>query len=596
MTEAGVQAAIGVELLDSCTQYEDINGGELITSTVPDVVPFPRQTVDASSQYECSRKDSSSQHTVVQKDSGSQHTLEIRNVGSQHSVRLSDFGIQQSSTLNTNIHKQTTDSSCQYESSVTDSSTQHAPVVRESSTQHKLSVKSISCQVAAIGPPKMNSATQHVCQVKDSTCQSETVSSKETSCQQDFKTSADVSSQCNADVSHAATQYHTKQRNCHTMTNLHFRAGESLPLLGQDIGDGSVVKLEPVAPKVDKANMTNRFFMSSDRATSTIPVAKAHRGTHTESVKTINTAVDPILQPVSHSQSQTISTSLRDVSTGTPALITSSKDVETNTNLCITLEKSAQTSAEKMKSRGILARPSLAEFGVNVKPCSSNSFTNTDVRSVGESQTQTTGVAQVHKSINTSLPAAMSKGVMARISGVNCQTSTEDLVYTQGLSTQTEHHSSSVCVGTEAMSNTTDISTNTVELQHETTACGADTPIDNTTTIGVGTAPPPSLREIGINATQTKSDSWTNPVLQPVSSKACGTERIKHRNVGLYVRPLSVDNASMTVPKSTRDRGCGPEEQRLQNHKMSDTQGLVRYSDKHSNTNREYEILYYNVL
>lgn len=470
--------------------------------------------------------------------------------------------------------RQTADSSCQYETSTTDVG-----------SQHSVSYTNAASQVTPKAP-LVHSSTQHIPQVIDRMCQSDSIV-KEQSSQYDLIITREVSSQSLVDSKHLATQYEPMpMRNCSTTTDLRFNVRQGMPCLDQN----GAVSLAVVGNKVDATTATNKLIMA-DQSTFTTPIKCIHQSTGTELIRKMNVALDPVPPLVAHQLSQTNVPLMSHISTNTPAT-PKCKDAGTATALCIKFEQSSQTVAQKLKSRGIAVRPSIAELGINVKPDSVAVSTNTSGESVSERETQTVLLGHSNKSTATVTPDRASRGVTAHVPGVNCHTSTADLVGANTMATQTQQDCNSIAVGTEATKHGEDKSTSTTVLC-SAIACGSDMPISHFTSVGVGAVTAPVVRNVGVNATQSKSDSWTNPITQPVSSKACGTERIKRRNVGLYVRPLSMDNSSMTQAVSTAEIASGPEGPSLQDNKMCDTTGLVTCHDAHSSTERKSNHCYH---
>ncbi|XP_067932751.1 serine-rich adhesin for platelets-like [Watersipora subatra] len=369
-----------------------------------------------------------------------------------------------------------------------------------------------------------------------------------------------------------------------TMTSLKFNLSQNSMPFAEDTDTGHHFQLVPFTNKSEQMTMTTQLLQTSDQSTTTSPHRYTHKATSI-SVEQKDVSLNPIGWQLKNNSSQTIGEHVKEAMTNTEALNVV-KDVETNTDVSTQSEKFSQTIVQKVLACGVMAKPSIAEFSINVKPTSHNSATNTGVQETTDGSAQTTRQDHVQKSTNTPCSLSVSTGVSAYVVGVNNQTSTKDLFQLNevGMQTESTTSSSNKSVGCEAKVSSLDNFTNTDQASHKTVASGTDVPNIPLVSTAVGTTPLPILRNKGVNVTQSKCDAWTSTMKKNTSSKACGTERVRLRNVGLYVRPLSVNSSSMTEPVVSKDASCGPEEAKLQSHQQLDTKGLINYFNRQTNT------------
>lgn len=420
----------------------------------------------------------------------------------------------------------------------------------------------------------------------DASCQNEVHVIADSECQYENQ-SADVGTQFELNTQESSSQYDMAiGKHMQTTTNLTFdiKSNNRNSIPGRNIVTNTKVKISPIPGTVDQFCMKKPETFNNCTMTQ-LPGLK-HISTNTVAKRRVDMACDPITDHISTQHSQTTSTSVADANTNTepsPVLIHS----ETNTEIRSHQDEANQTVALRTKSQGTMIQPSLAEFGVKAKPANMNTFTNTDSVSTRHANTQTMPGKRFHRSTSTTLVSTVSRGVTAHVLGANSQTSTADLLHKVASGTQTQQNLVDSRVGPEELSHSNS-STNTVKNSAVTVACGPNSSRDNSKSIAVGTAPKPSQRSLGVNVRAIMTNSWTNPIIQPVSSKACGTDKVRHRHVGLFVRPSAVDSTTMTVPPQLKNASCGDNPILTQSTKQSDTKDLINYADSQTNTSRMF--------
>lgn len=388
------------------------------------------------------------------------------------------------------------------------------------------------------------------------------------------------------------SQYENKTTDCAMSTDVIFYLGKEFDIgphtgaSGFNTTTNIPFTLAPsdsikhVTPTRDSASLTDMPSVSVDAATNTNSIKHIDASMATESKASKDIAVDKFVLPCCDQNTQTF--------IETPSVVTC--ETGSNTELSEHTEQETQTShVVKQKSRGISVRPTVAEFGLDVKPTVSDSQTTTNVQAMCNSECQTdTTIAYAHQSTNTETARTQSIGTTAHLAGVNSCTTTQDLIAYRGSATQTQSD----------QRDSKEKSCNTVAIESKTASAGLDSPYYGVCDVGVSTDSPPKMAETSMNTVSVqKSDSWTNPAPTHRSSKACGTEQIRKRTVGLYVRPSQKDGFSMTATVKQADKGCGwswaktndvgvgaaPTSQ----DQCEDTVGLLGFSDRDINTDSE---------
>lgn len=533
--------------LEAFTQYE-LPQAVLTSFDVPDVVPTTPQTADSACQHEVPAVESDRQHGSL-----------------EYTPRM--------------------ESSTQYDSQSKDSFSQHEIEHANGSTQHDIVLRDVS--TTYLNMNQVTTSMQHAPQVADSHCQHAPVEVAHSSSQYIGKSFQDRSCQHSAVTAESSSQYDvTLKQDAAISTHLQFSMDNACEDVGRDTYHNIDVLLTPVVTRRHQATMANILPCSVDQSIMTLQPSLKQCGTLTEARQHVDAASDSIRTPSANKQSQTTARSLCDGYTNTQTLPVY-KDSEANTDSCPVLNQTTQTIVSKYKSRGVSARPSLTDCGIEVKPCSSNVFTNTIPKQYSDFHSQTSTVyTRADKSTATLLPVYHSRGVTAHSVGIHNHTSTADLVQVRGTPTQTQHNVTSVAVGSDCSKHSVDDCTSTGSVG-VTVACGMDTPLDGRSSVAVGTMTANAQRDVAVHVGAVMSDSWTNPVHPPVSSKACGTEKVRHRNVGLYVRPSSKDGSSMTDKVKTIHASCGDGSPRLQSSRGMDTSGLIVCVDTDVNTDGE---------
>ena len=435
----------------------------------------------------------------------------------------------------------------------------------------------------------VDNSSQYDCHSMDATCQYDTTMKCDTACQyeptEEPKPTKDSCCQYDIDTKPQTAEFAMSTDlmfDMHADAAIGFSGFNMITNIPYTLAPSDTIK--QVVATQDSSCLTDTPPKTVDSTTNTVSVKCIDMSTATERKSTKDISVEKFTPPCRDQITQTF--------IETPSVVTS--EISTNTEYTKLTEHETQTThVVKQKSRSISVRPSVAEYGIDVKPTVSHSHTYTEVPDMCSRECQTDRiVTQVHQSTNTDVIRTQSKGTTAHVAGVNSCTSTHDLMKRHGSSSQTENQ----------WQESKEKSCNTVTIETKTTSTGPYIPFFGTSEAGVGTDPSPKLADTAMNtAIVSRSDSWTNPAPIHKSSKACGTDQIKRRTVGLYVRPSQKDSFSMTTVIKQADKSCGWSWAKTSDvgvgaipachDQCDDTDGLVGLSNREVNTEGRSSLL-----
>ena len=315
----------------------------------------------------------------------------------------------------------------------------------------------------------------------------------------------------------------------------------------------------------------SRYVMTDTRTM----VDSANLTAHPELVS-VGIDPSPILGNCQCSQTEAILSKNESTNTNAPV---SRTEIGTVTETQALRDHSTQTCTAKVKSRGTSVQPEVSDLGVNTKPSVRHTATAMDSPSIVTQLTQTPRPHVKDQACSPVPITSRSISVAAHVAGTSCETSTVDLIVFTSTPSQTYPvlRMDAACGDFIAEANSVLCGTDTVTYQ----------------TVSTNTSQDKEGVNVGVNTARNQRDSWCSPMLPSVSSKGCGTDRVHHRNVGLYVHPITRCGSSMTeIERSEKALGDG--NVRVRNigvnvnqsgvDDSTDTYDLVRGQDCYTNT------------